>query len=78
MGERLRRVTSVRWRISRRLLEIGATMELDRRQMVLAYERSGARTATRGDMQALGIIGLWGSAAIRLGRLIMPARVPWS
>lgn len=69
---------SFRRAVSEKLLESGARLALDRQQMVLDYVGSGARRFTAGDLQVLSAIDLWSTVAIRLGRILMPARPPIS
>jgi len=71
-------MTSLRRRVSDRLLEAGATMALDREEMWRKSQRGGARTLSNGDLQVLFLLDVVSTTAIRLGMIIMPARLPCS
>jgi hypothetical protein len=69
---------SLRYRISDRLLEAGATQALEIRQMRCRMARSSnARAANNVHVQAaVASTELWSSIAIRIGMLIRPRRLP--
>jgi hypothetical protein len=69
-------VTSLRRRISDRLLREAARLALDRRDMDWKLQRSGVRRPSSGDLQVLAMLDLVGAAALRLGMLIMPKQPP--
>jgi len=71
-------MTSLRRRVSDWLLEAGATMALDCQEMWRKSQRRGARTPSNGDLQVLFLLDLVSTTAIRLGMIIMPARLPHS
>jgi hypothetical protein len=67
---------SLRRAVSDRLVEAGATLALDRQEIVRRAWQSGQRSPSRSDLSALGAIDLWSAAALRLGFLLMPADPP--
>jgi hypothetical protein len=67
-------MNSLRCRVSARLLSAAATMTLDGQHMWRASRRTGRLTS--GDLQVLAMIDLLSEAAIRLGMMIMPRRLP--
>jgi len=67
---------SARRAVSNWLLEWGATTALDRQEMWRKAQQSRTHSLNSADLQLLGVLELWSSAAIRLGRMIMPAQVP--
>ena len=65
----------LRHRISRRLLEAGATLALERQQMLRRCEHRDPGRFDRCDAQVLYVsdtLDLLSSAAIRLGVVVMP------
>jgi len=68
-------MTSLRRTISDRLMAAGARLALDSREMWRESQRSGT-TPTNADLQVLFLLDMVSSTAIRLGRIIMPARLP--
>jgi hypothetical protein len=66
---------ALRRRVSAHLLESGATLALDCREMRRRIAHS-ARKPGYGDLQVLATIDLLSALKIRLGVLIMPARLP--
>jgi hypothetical protein len=69
-------MTSLRRRVSERLLESGARMALDRQEMWRKSQRRGARTLSNADLQLLFMLDVVSATKIRLGMIIMPARLP--
>ena len=67
---------SLRRTVSDSLVAWGATTELDRREIWVKARQSGVRPSDAGFVPALGLLDLLSTAAIRLGFLIMPARLP--
>ena len=53
-------------------------MALDREEMWRKSQRGGARTLSNGDLQVLFLLDVVSTTAIRLGMIIMPARLPCS
>jgi len=70
-------MTSLRRRVAERLLDAGATMALDCQQMWRKSQRSGDQSPFNGEFQVLFLLDLVSTAAIRLGMIIMPARLPY-
>ena len=68
-------MNSLRRRVGDRLLDGGARLALDSQEMWRKSQRNGTRP-TSGDLQALFVMNVLSTTAIRLGRMIMPARVP--
>ena len=68
-------MTTLRRRASDWLMDVGARLALDTRDMWRRSERDGT-APTSGDLQALFVLDVLSSAAIRLGRIVMPARPP--
>jgi len=69
-------MTALRRKVSDRLLEAGATMGLDCQEMWRKSQREGARTLSTGDLHVLFLLDLVSTIKIRLGMIIMPARLP--
>lgn len=67
-------MNSLRFRVSERLLTAGATMTLDSQHMWRESRRTGR--VTPGGLQVLAVVDLLSTAAIRLGMMIMPSRIP--
>jgi hypothetical protein len=70
-------VNALRRRLSSRLLESGAAQALDCRQMWAGCQRRGVRAVDNPDLQVIALLQMLSNAAIRLGVLIMPSRVPF-
>jgi hypothetical protein len=69
-------VRSLRRAVSDTLLEWGARTALDAQEMLRKARQSGVRRLSPADLQLLGALDLWSTAAIRLGTIIMPSRLP--
>lgn len=66
---------TLRAALSERLLRYGATVAGDREQMWRRARVAGDRLAP-ADYQLLGVLDLVGTAALRLGLLLLPSQPP--
>ena len=65
-------MTALRRRVSQWLMDAGATLALDSQEMWRKSQHSGP-APSNGDLQVLFMLDVLSSAAIRLGRIVMPA-----
>jgi hypothetical protein len=66
----------LRYALSRRLLDAGTELAMDRQEMWRRSEREGHARLRDGDLQALAVMDAVSAVKIRLGMLLLPSRIP--